>query len=103
MNDQFLIPANSKRSTLILSLFRPFDLGLFAGGITLSLILLLIISPSSIIGAVVDLAPGVICAFLVLPIPNYHNTMTLIKELYTFYTGRRNYVWKGWCVKDEYK
>lgn len=102
MKNQFLIPANSKKSTLILSLFTPFDLGLFAGGICLSMLMLLIISPNSIWGAIIDLAPGVIGAFLVLPLPNYHNALTLIKEIYLFYTRRRCYVWKGWCVKDEF-
>lgn len=102
MNNQYLIPANSKKSTLILSLFTPFDLMLFAGGVGLSLLMLLIIEPSTVWTALLDLAPGVICAFLVLPIPHYHNTLTLIKEIYLFYTKRRCYVWKGWCVKDEY-
>lgn len=103
MRNQYLIPANSKKSTLILSIFTPLDLGIFAGGIALTLILLLLISPNSIWGALIDLAPGVIGAFLVLPLPNYHNTLTLIKEIYLFYTRRRQYIWEGWCVKDEYQ
>ena len=103
MKNQFLIPANSKKSTLILSIFTPFDLGLFAGGVGLSLLLLLIVSPSSLLGAVIDLTPGVLAAFLVLPIANYHNTLGLIKEVYLFYTRRRCYIWKGWNIKDEFK
>ncbi|MBQ9011581.1 MAG: hypothetical protein IJ093_02920 [Bacilli bacterium] len=99
----FLIPANSKKSLLIFSLFTMFDLILFGTGIGLTLLLLLLVSPSSIVGAVIDLAPAVITGFLVLPIPNYHNTLTVIREVYTFYTNRQRFVWKGWCVKDAFK
>ncbi len=103
MNEQYLIPANSKKSLLIFGAFNAFDLGLFVGGIVTTLILLLAISPTSFVWAMVDIAPALICGFLVLPIPNYHNTLTIIKECYRFFTTRRQYVWKGWCVKDEYK
>ena len=103
MNEQYLIPANSKKSLLIFSAFNLFDLGLFVGGVVVTLLLLLAISPTSFVGAMIDIAHALICGFLVLPIPNYHNTLTIIKECYRFFTMRRQYVWKGWCVKDEYK
>ena len=96
----FLIPANSKKSMLIFGIFVIFDLILFASGIGISIILLLIISPSSLIGAIVDIAPALICGFLVLPIPNYRNTRILIREVYRFYTRREKFIWKGWCVAD---
>lgn len=96
----FLIPANSKKSMLIFGVFDIFDLILFASGIGISIILLLIISPSSLIGAIVDIAPALICGFLVLPIPNYRNTRILIREVYRFYTRREKFIWKGWCVAD---
>lgn len=101
--DSYLIPANSKKSILILGLFNLFDLILFVSGIAVTLLLLLVISPETFWGAMIDLAPGLICGFLVLPIPNYHNTMTVLINVWTFYTNRQRFLWKGWCVKDALK
>ncbi len=103
MNTNYLIPANSKRSLLIFSMFTWFDLALFGIGLTVTMILLLVISPDSLLSAIIDIAPAAITAFLVMPIPNYHNTLTLIKDLYVFFTSRQRFIWKGWCVLDEYK
>ena len=41
--DSYLVPANAKKGTLILNLFRPFDICLFAGGVLLTMILLIIL------------------------------------------------------------
>ncbi len=98
----FLIPANSKKSMLILGVFDIFDLILFVSGIGITLILLLVINPSSLLAAAIDLAPALICGFLVFPIPNYRNVRILLTEVYRFYTQRERFIWKGWCVKDEY-
>ena len=98
----FLIPANTKKSMLIFGVFTTFDLILFGIGIGITLLLLLIIQPNNLLTACIDLAPGVICGFLVLPVPNYHNIRVVIQELYTFYTTRQKFIWKGWCVNDEY-
>lgn len=98
----FLIPANSKKSMLIFGLFDIFDLIVFASGLGVSLLLLILISPSSLLTAFIDIAPGLICGFLVMPIPNYRNARILLREVYRFYTRREKFVWKGWCVKDEY-
>ncbi len=100
---QFLIPANSKKSMLIFGAFTTFDLILFASGLGVSIIMLLIIAPNSFATAVIDLLPGLICGFLVLPIPNYHNCMVILVEMYKFFTSRQKFIWKGWCVKDEFK
>ena len=98
----FLIPANSKKSMLILGVFDLFDLILFASGIGISLLLLLLLNPSSLFWAIFDVTPGLICGFLVMPIPNYHNMRVLLMEVYGFYTRRERFIWKGWCVSDEY-
>lgn len=98
----FLIPANSKKSMLIFGVFDIFDLIMFASGLGISILLLLLISPNSLWGAVIDIAPAMVCGFLVMPIPNYHNMRTLIMEVYNFYTRREKFIWKGWCVNDEY-
>ena len=99
----YLIPANSKKSLLIFSMFTWFDLILFGSGLAITILLLMILSPTSIWLAIIDLLPAVTTAFLVMPIPNYHNTLTLIKDLYTFFTTRQKFIWKGWCVSDEFK
>ncbi len=99
----YLIPANSKKSMLIFGFFTKFDLILFASGIAITIVLLLVISPSTILGAFIDLAPAVITGFLVLPIPHYHNTRTVMKEIYRFYTSRQKFIWKGWCVTNGFE
>ena len=99
---QFLIPANSKKSMLIFGVFTTFDLILFAVGIGVTLLMLVIISPNTLFTAILDLLPAVLCGFLVLPIPNYHNIRVVIQELYRFYTTRQRFIWKGWCVRDEF-
>lgn len=100
---RYLIPANSKKSLQIFGIFNLFDLILFLSGLGISILMLLIISPNTLGLALLDIAPGAICAFLVMPVPNYHNTLTLIKEIYSFYTRRERFVWKGWCVRDAFK
>lgn len=105
MNNNYLIPANSKKSLLIFGLFTPADLIMFGIGIGLTLLFLLILPVDKLAIAALALAPALITGFLVLPIPNYHNMLTIIKEGFNFFTQRRNFVWKGWCFnhgdKDE--
>ena len=96
----YLIPANSKRSALIASMFYPFDLGLLITGISITLLLLFIISDTSLVAIILKLAPALVCAFLVMPIPNYHNTLVLIREVLKFFTERNRFYWKGWCIYD---
>ena len=103
MNNNFLIPANSKKSMLIFGLFNKFDLILFSCGISATLLLLLILPVENMVAAIITLIPGLVCSFLVFPIPNYHNVLTMIKSLIEFYTTRQKFVWKGWCVSDEFK
>ena len=98
----FLIPANSKKSMLIFGVFELFDLILFACGIGISVLLLLLINPNSLLVAIIDIAPALITGFLVMPIPNYRNTRILLMEVYSFYTRREKFIWKGWCVNEEY-
>ena len=102
--NQYLIPANSKRGQLIFSLFRPIDLGIIITGTVITLILFLIFQPESLGLGIFVLAPFLICAFLVLPIPNYHNVLCILINIYNFYFVDKNQLtWKGWCAKDEYK
>ena len=99
----YLIPANAKKSMLIFGLFTKFDLILLSVGTVISVLLLMIFSPSTLLLAIICLLPMLISAFLVIPIPNYHNVLVLIREIIDFFYNRRNYKWKGWCYKDEFK
>lgn len=100
MNNAYLIPANSKKSMMIFGLFYPFDLILFGTGIGITLILLMILPLESITMSIIAIAPGLVTGLLVFPVPNYHNLLTVIIEVWLFLTTRQKYVWKGWCVKE---
>lgn len=101
MNNQFLIPANAKKSMLIFGLFNKLDLIIFGSGIGLTLILLIALPVERMLIAIIALAPALITGFLVFPIPNYHNTLTFLISLYTFLTTRQKFIWKGWCASRE--
>lgn len=98
-----LIPANTKKSMLYFSLFNKFDLCLFGTGILLSALMMMILPVGEFIVAIISVAPAAITGFLVFPIPNYHNVLTVLISIWDFYTGRRRFIWKGWCVTSEYK
>lgn len=99
--NMFLIPANSKKSMKIFGLFYTFDLILLGTGIVLTFILITVLPMQEILWSVIALLPVAITAFLVFPVPNYHNVLTFIMSAWTFFTTRRNFIWKGWCVLDE--
>lgn len=103
MNGSYLIPANSKKSMLIFGLFYKFDLILFGSGLGASLLLLLILPIETFTFAIIAILPVIITGFLVIPIPNYHNVLTVIIGAVNFITTRQKFVWKGWCVLDEYE
>ena len=99
----YLIPANSKRGTLIFNVFRPIDLGIFSSGVAISLLLLAIVPSTNVLLVTIALLPVCICGLLVVPVPNYHNVLCALGSIYNFYTERRRYVWKGWCFYEQYK
>lgn len=98
--NNYLIPANSKKSMLIFGLFNTTDLWIVVPGVSTTLLLLMILPIENIAIALIAIAPGVITSFLVLPVPNYHNVRTFIKSVYKFYTSERKLIWKGWCFTD---
>lgn len=102
-NTMFLIPANSNSGKLIFNIFTRFDLILVSSGLVVTILTLLIFSPSSFGGLMVCLVPALVCGALVVPIPNYHNVFTVLKETIEFFYQRRNYKWEGWCTGDEFK
>ena len=99
--NNYLIPANSKKSQLILGFFRGIDLILFGSGVGITLILLLTIQSANMGVMMLILAPALITGFLVMPVPNYHNVLQFIVNLYTYFSERRRYYWKGWCYNVE--
>ncbi len=101
MDEQYFIPANSKRSLLILGLFKPIDFGIFITGLFFSFLLLLILPTGTMVVAIVAVLPGVVASFLVMPLPNYYNVRTFIANAWQFYTTRQKFIWKGWCVLSE--
>ena len=103
VNNDYLIPANSKKSLLILGVFRKVDLIIFGVGFSVSLLALMIVPLLNLPITVLVLAPGLVSGFLVLPIPNYHNVLTILVSAYKFFTKDQGYVWKGWCFLDEEK
>ena len=100
MNGEYLIPANTKRGSLILGWFRPFDLALFASGVLITIVLLSFVPLTSTWITILMLCPAVITGFLVMPVPYYHNMLNIIVELYEYLTNRQTYRWKGWCWRD---
>ena len=100
MDKSYLIPANSKKSILIFGLFTGSDLAIAAVGIGLSLILMMTLPVGTFWVAILSILPGFIAAFLVFPVPNYHNIRTIIRNAWEFYTTRQKYIWKGWCFDN---
>ncbi len=102
MDYNYLVPANSKKQGLIFGLFTTLDLMILVIGLTISFILLMILPVTEIWGILVTLAPVSVAAFLVFPIPNYHNSRVFFHEMYKFYfVNRRKYIWRGWCYQYE--
>lgn len=98
-----LVPANTKKSMLIFSMLRPIDAMILGVGISVSVILLILFSNGGTVITIVSCIPMAVSLILVMPIPNYHNTLVAIQSILRFYNERRNYIWKGWCVYDEFK
>ncbi|MDD5888677.1 MAG: hypothetical protein PUC82_04235 [bacterium] len=98
--NNYLIPANSKNGQLILGMFKPSDLWLLGIGVLTSVLMLAFLPVESLGVTILVLLPGIVSALLVFPIPNYHNTLTVIIEIYEYLTSRQQYRWKGWCYKE---
>ncbi len=98
----YLVPANAKKGTLILNIFRPFDIILFGTGAFVSLLSFILVNSNSSIMVILASLPVAITGFLVVPIPNYHNVLCAIQSVFRFFTERRNYIWRGWCFYERF-
>ena len=104
MNSNYLIPANSKRSMLILGWFKTVDIIIFGVGIAISAVFIGIFGTDTIKDMMFDLTPAIITTVMVLPVPNHRNVWNLTLNIYNFLVNQRNYKWRGWCIlhgKDE--
>lgn len=102
----YLIPANTKKSTLIMGFLRRIDTIILGVGVVTTVIFLLILGNSnSTFLLLLSCLPAVIAGLLVLPIPNYHNTLVAIQSIIRYYQEKEkgNYVWRGWCIYNEFK
>lgn len=99
----YLIPANSKKSLLIFGLFNTFDLILFGTGVFFTIIMMTILPIEQFNWAVISMLPVCVTGLLVFPLPNYHNVLTALISMFNFFTTRQKFIWKGWCVRDEFK
>ncbi|MFV0499742.1 MAG: hypothetical protein ACK5NF_06945 [Bacilli bacterium] len=100
-NQNYMIPANTKKGGLILSMFRPIDLGILLTGIGISLLFLIILQTTEITATIIILTPAFIAGFLVFPVAYYHNVRILSIQLFKFLTERQRFIWRGWCTRDE--
>lgn len=97
----YLIPANTKKGQLILGLFRLFDLILFLLGVMVTIILLAFLPLTNTWLTILIISPAVICGLLVMPVPHYHNILTILVEIYDYFSTTQTYHWKGWCFLNE--
>ena len=101
--NNYLIPANSKKSQLILGFFTLTDIILFGFGCGLTILLLMIVQNASMFQMSLILMPAVITGLLGTPVMHYHNVLQFITNVCNFIFNPRRYYWKGWCVKDEFE
>lgn len=98
----YLVPANAKKGTLILNIFRPFDAILFGVGAFVSLMLLAFVGSNNTIIVLVSCLPVAVTGFLVVPIPNYHNVLCALQSIFRFVKERKKYKWRGWCFYEKF-
>ena len=101
MENNYLIPANTKKSQYYLGLFTLMELIMVGcAALWLILILLFVHLSNGILFLLLAFLPPLIVAFLVFPVQYYHNMLQLLVNIGSFYRNRRRYYWKGWS-KDE--
>lgn len=80
--------------------FRAIDLIIFGSGVlvTFFLILLLQNEMQRVEISVIALLPVLVTGFLVIPIPNQHNILVFLTNMYNYYfVNNQKFYWKGWC------
>jgi len=100
--NNYLIPANTKKSQLILGFFTPTDLIIFIVGCVWSFIMIFLIKNNSLTILLLAMLPALIGAFLVMPVRHYHNILQLLTNIFNFFLNRRKYYWKGWSINERF-
>ena len=100
MQNNYLIPANTKKSQLILGFFTGIDLAIFSIGCVVSFAMLLLFNSLSLGYLILMMMPALIGTFLVMPVPHYHNVLQLLTNIFNFFLNRRTYYWRGWCMYE---
>ena len=77
--NNYLIPANSKKSQLIFNVFRIIDLIILLTGAFITTMLMFIFKGDTVKELAIKLAPVGICLFLVMPLPFYHNVLVYLQ------------------------
>lgn len=96
--NNYLIPANSKKSQLIFNVFRIIDLIILLTGAFITTMLMFIFKGDTVKELAIKLAPVGICLFLVMPLPFYHNVLVYLQEVVIYFMNPRRYYWRGWCA-----
>lgn len=102
--NEYLIPANSKKSQLYFGVFKGIDLIILGIGFIIEIPFLFIDFKfnSTLLALFIKLLPIAITLFLLIPIANYHNMRVLLREIYLYIKNRINYpkgyYWRGWCA-----
>ncbi len=98
----YLVPANSKKQTLILGFMLKTDLIIILVSLAITLMLLFILSATSLLNVIIILLPLFIGGLLIFPVASYHNVRVFLSEIYRFhFKNRKKYVWRGWCYSYE--
>ena len=97
--NNYLIPANSKKSQLIFNVFRIIDLIILLIGAFITTMLMFIFKGDTVKELAIKLAPVGICLFLVMPLPFYHNVLVYLQEVVIYFMNPRTYYWRGWCAR----
>lgn len=96
----YLVPANSKKQSLIFGFMYPKDVVIAGIGIALTLMLLFIVPATKLWGVILIVLPAFVGGLLVFPVASYHNVRIFISEIWKFhFVNRKKYVWRGWCYK----
>lgn len=100
----YLVPANAKKGTLILNVFRPVDAIMFGIGALVSLLLFVIVNSTDTVLILIACLPVAVTGFLVIPVPNYHNVLCALQSIFRYIREKikGNYKWRGWCFYEKF-
>lgn len=100
--NEYLIPANSKKSQLYFGLFKGIDLMILGAGVVIEIPMLILLNGNSILILFLKFLPIFITIVLLIPIAYYHNVRVVIKEIYLYFKYKlehnEGYYWRGWCA-----